>query len=241
MKVRDLHAWDLSPGEACRVQESLRTEVSLKNSFRNLSEIRLIAGADIACDADSGRLFAAAIVYTFPELKEIERKGAEELLTFPYVPGLLSFREAPALISVFSKLENEPDLVIFDGQGIAHPRGLGIASHLGLFLDKPTIGCAKSFLYGEYKAPAAKKGSASPLLSKKGKRIGSVVRAIDRGRPLFVSPGHKVSVATSLRVILKCMDGYRVPKPTREADRLAAKVKEAALAGKYSEAVRNWC
>jgi deoxyribonuclease V len=145
-------------------------------------------------------------------------------LKFPYVPGLLSFREIPALLKAFAKLKRRPDLVFVDGQGLAHPRRLGIASHLGLWLDLPTIGCAKSRLCGEYREPGKKRGNFSPLLDR-GEEIGAVLRSKDEVSPLFVSVGHRIGLASAIRLTLACHEGRRIPAPTRQADRLVAEVK----------------
>ena len=218
MKIRPLHNWDLSVSQALEVQKHLRKLIRLKNSFRGIHRIKKIAGVDCAISADGKRIYGGVIVYSFPDLKEIERHCESATLDFPYIPGLLSFREGPVLLKVIKLLNHPPDLFIFDGQGIAHPRGIGIASHLGLFLDKPTIGCAKSRLCGEFKEPGKRRGDFSPLLSKEGKTIGAVLRTRDAVRPVFISPGHQIDIKTSLEIIMQCLDRYRIPKPTREAD-----------------------
>lgn len=162
-------------------------------------EPRYIAGVDAAFSDDS--VFAAVCLYLFPELALIERRSTVQKLSFPYVPGFLSFREGPAIIAALDKLSRRPDLVLVDGQGIAHPRGVGIASFIGVILDVPTIGCAKSRLIGEYEEPGTMKGSRS-LLRLEGKNIGAVVRTRDNTRPLFVSPGHKIDLAAAIRLTL---------------------------------------
>lgn len=227
MKILTLHPWEVSLEEASRIQKTLRTRVILKNSFRDIHHIKWIAGCDMSIDAAAHRVFGGVIVYTFPELKEVERKYAVRKLSFPYVPGFLSFREGPVLLDAFRLLRQAPDLVIFDGQGIAHPRGLGIASHLGLFLEKPSLGCAKSRLCGRHEEPSDKKGKWSFLLSDSGERMGIVLRTRKGVRPVYVSPGHLIDLETSLHVVLRCLDGYRIPQPTREADRFVNQVKLA--------------
>src|SRR5262249_3199279 len=147
----------------------------------------------------------------------IEAQYAVRETRFPYVPGLLSFREAPALIDAFARVQNQPDVVLFDGQGIAHPRGLGIASHLGLFLEVPTVGCAKSLLYGHYQDPGPKAGALSPLKSRTGDVVGQVVRTKDKVKPLFISAGHRIDLGSAVRVALEMCRGYRLPEPTRLA------------------------
>lgn len=193
----------------------LRRQLVLKDEFKALN---LIAGCDMAIDPENNWAYAGVIVYEWPSLREVERRAVKTKLTFPYIPGLLSFREAPALLRAISKLKSSPDLFIFDGQGTAHPRGIGIASHMGLWLDRPTIGCAKSRLIGRYKEPREKFGSYESLFSEEGKILGVVFRTRDSVRPVFISQGHKVSLRTSIDLIKKCCDGYRIPKPTREAD-----------------------
>jgi len=208
--------------EARKIQESLRPRLEFPAT---LPEIRFIAGCDMAIDKADNTGTAGVIVYRWPELEEVERRYASAKLTFPYVPGFLSFREAPVLLEAIAKLEHEPDLFFFDGQGIAHPRGLGIASHLGLILDKPSVGCAKSRLCGEHGDPPAKKGGCAHLVGKDGKRLGAVLRTRDRVHPVFVSPGHKIDIQNAVRIVLSCCDGYRIPKPTREADHFVEKAK----------------
>ncbi len=165
------------------------------------------------------------IVYQLPELVEVHRAAATGPLRFPYVPGLLAFREAPVLLAAFEKLVTEPDVLIFDGQGLAHPRRFGIACHMGLLLDRPSIGCAKSRLCGEHAEPAERAGAAAPLMDG-GRQVGAVVRTRDRVKPVFVSIGHRVDLETAVTITLRCVDGYRVPKPTREADRFVAELKK---------------
>lgn len=228
MKIREWHKWQVSPAEAFGIQKNLRAKISLRNSFRHIEDIRFLAGCDIAVDPGEKTGYGVAVVYTFPGLEEVERKTAVRKLAFPYVPGLLAFREAPVLLDVIASLECEPDLFIFDGQGIAHPRGLGIASHLGLFLGKPAIGCAKSRLCGIYREPGLRRGEASGLFSRNGEKIGAVLRTRDRVKPVFISPGHLIDLETSLEIVLQTTDGYRIPKPTRQADRYTKILKREA-------------
>ena len=228
MKFRNLHPWDLTPREAIQVQKKLAQRISLQNSF---TKIHTIAGADIAVDIESNEGIAGVVVYRFPDLKTVERQSARKKLTYPYIPGLLSFREVPVLLEALREIKTEPDLILFDGQGIAHPRFLGIASHMGLLLDKPTIGCAKSLLVGSFEEPAKKAGSTSPLKIGE-KTVGMVLRTRDGARPIFVSPGHKIDLETSVQIVKNCCDGFRIPKPTREADRFVGEMKR-----KHSPAV----
>ena len=176
---------------------------------------RFVAGADAAFL--DGEVLAVACLFTYPELELIDTQTAILELTFPYVPGLLSFREGPAVISAVRKLKKRPDVLILDGQGIAHPQMIGLASHVGLLLDIPTIGCAKSRLVGEFREPGWKRGSTSPLVYK-GQMVGTVLRSKDGVRPLFISPGHMVDFQDSVDLVLSCSKGYRLPEPTRAAD-----------------------
>lgn len=226
MTAEALHAWDVTPREAVALQNQLSSRVVLADDF---GALRTIAGCDMAIDETKEKGVAGIIVYSFPDLKEIERRTAVKKLTFPYVPGLLSFREAPVLVELFASLRHDPDLVIFDGQGIAHPRGVGIATHMGLWLNKPAIGCAKSRLFGVYEEPARERGSAVPLLAPRGGRIGTVLRTRDGCRPVFISPGHRVSIESAEKIVAQCLDGYRIPKPTREADRYVGNAKREML------------
>jgi deoxyribonuclease V len=223
MKAKLRARWNLTPRRAVRLQERLRERVVLEDQFET---IRTVAGADLAFDPATGVAFAGVIVYRFPELEEIERRMAERKLRFPYVPGLLSFRESPILLAAFARVRAEPDLILIDGHGRAHPRLFGIACHLGVLFGKPTIGCAKSLLVGEYEEPAARAGSASPL-NFRGQRVGMVLRTRDGVKPIFVTQGHRVSLPTAVRLVRACADGFRIPKPTREADHYVGELRRA--------------
>lgn len=207
--------WKLTPREAMRAQERLRERVVLEDRF---GPIRYVAGADIAFDPETQVAFAGVIVYSFPELEEVERRMARRKLQFPYVPGLLSFRESPILIAAFARLKTEPDLLLIDGHGLAHPRLFGIACHIGVLFDKPAIGCGKSLLVGKAAEPGARAGSTAAL-EFHGERVGTVLRTRDNTRPIFVTQGHRVSLSTAVKLVRQCVDGYRIPKPTREADK----------------------
>lgn len=225
MRFDTLHSWDVTPKEAVALQRQLAARVRAEGGPRR---VRLVAGADIAMDKRTDSGVAAVIVFSYPALEEVDRGVAKGRLAYPYIPGLLSFREAPLLLSAFTKLRVTPDVAIFDGQGIAHPRGLGLASHMGLWLGIPTIGCAKSRLVGEFRMPAARAGSHSPMrYSPPGGRertVGACLRTRDGVKPVFVSPGHLIDLKTSLEIVLGCCDGLRVPKPTRMADRLVGEL-----------------
>jgi deoxyribonuclease V len=213
--------WDLTPAEARRLQLELRDQIELQD---RLGRLRRVAGADVALDLGLGLAIGGVVVYRFPEMEEVERVWAERPLTFPYIPGLLSFREMPAILAAFERVREEPDLIYYDGQGYAHPRRFGIACHLGLLLDRPTIGCAKSRLIGRHEEPAAERGSWTPL-EDKGERIGAVVRTRSGVKPIYVSPGHRVSLEQAIELTLAVCNGYRIPQPTRDADQFVGAVK----------------
>lgn len=223
MKVKLRTRWNLTPRQAMRFQERVREKIILEDRF---DSIQTVAGADLAFDPATNIAFAGVIVYGFPGLKEIERRMARRKLRFPYVPGLLSFRESPVLLAAFSRMRTEPDLILVDGHGLAHPRRFGIACHLGILLDKPTVGCAKSLLVGDYDDPSPQAGSTSPLVDR-GERVGTVLRTRDSVRPIFVTQGHCVSLPTAERLVRQCLDGYRIPKPTREADHYVRELRQA--------------
>jgi deoxyribonuclease V len=187
-----------------------------------------VAGADVAFSRRHERFFATVIVLSFPGLEVVEQVSAWVRPSFPYVPGLLSFREGPALVKAFSRIKSDPGAVIFDGQGIAHPRRLGLAAHMGLWLGKPTVGCAKSRLIGEHRQPGEKKGQAVRLMDK-GEKIGEVLRTRDGVKPVYVSPGHLADFKTSTRLVLLCCTRYRLPEPTRLADIEVARYKKEIL------------
>lgn len=223
MQFKNLHPWNLTPKEAIRLQTELRSRIITEDRFE---KIETIAGADIAFNKIDNTGYAGVIVYSYPRLTEIERASATGRLEFPYVPGLLSFREAPLLLKAFAGLKTTPDIVMFDGQGIAHPRRIGVASHMGLWLDIPAIGCAKSRLVGKYKDPGENAGSYSNLYDRH-EIIGAVVRTRAGVKPVFISPGHRISMKSAIEITLRCADRYRIPKPTREADKFVRQLTSA--------------
>lgn len=229
MTIAEHHQWDVSPAEARQIQEELSKKVRIVDGFKN---VRLIAGADIGFG--NGYACAVCVVMKFPELEIVEEVMLKGKVRFPYVPGLLTFREGPLLLSVLSRLKKTPDVILFDGQGIAHQRGLGLAAHMGVLVGRPTIGCAKSRLVGEYREPGGKKGSMSTLMYK-GNRVGSVVRTRTDVRPVFISPGHLVSFASSEELVLKCATRCRIPEPTRMADIGCRKGKGVGLTGGHKK------
>jgi deoxyribonuclease V len=215
LPLSNLHRWDVSPEEAVAIQYSLREKVSLTPLPGDVS---LIAGVDISAK-DVAR--AAVVLLSYPALEVVEVALAEKPLDYPYVPGLLSFREGPAILSSFEKLTRWPDLVFFDGQGIAHPRKFGIASHIGVLLDLPTIGVAKSPLAVRGPEPGPEPGDWTPWRNRKGETLAAAVRTKPRTKPLYISPGHKMDLETAVRYVLATTRGYRLPEPTRQAHNAA--------------------
>lgn len=206
-----------SVAEARAIQEELGKKVRIRPLRGNP---RLIAGLDASfTGGKSGRVRGVACLYSYPGLEPLEDAVAEMDITFPYVPGLLTFREGPALSEALAGLSRRPDLLLFDGQGIAHPSGMGIASHMGVVLGMPSVGCAKSRLAGEHREPGRKRGSRARLVLG-GRTVGAVLRTRDGVRPVYVSPGHLVSLEDSVRTVLRCARRYRLPEPIRRADRL---------------------
>jgi deoxyribonuclease V len=214
MKIHTLHPWTLTPKDAIALQRRLVDQVVTDN---HLGLVRFVAGADIATYKDSPYGYAGVVVMSFPELEIVETASAAVELTFPYIPGLLAFRELPVLLEAFARLTRTPDLILVDGQGLAHPRRFGIACHLGLLLDAPTIGCAKSRLFGRHRAPSVRKGGVAHLYDEDDRVIGAAVRTKDRTNPIYVSIGHKIDLPTAIRYTLACDRGYRLPEPTRQA------------------------
>ena len=219
MPLTPLHNWNLTPAEAIALQHELAQRVVLED---HIGEVHYVAGVDMAINEENNMVRAAVVLLSFPELEIVERHIYEEPIRMPYVPGLLSFREAPSVLGALAKLHRKPDLIMADGQGIAHPRRLGIATHLGLWVGIPTIGCAKSILVGHYNKEelGEEAGSWVPLVYKK-ETIGAVVRTRTKVNPMFISPGHLISIETSVRYVLACRGGYRLPEPTRQADKLS--------------------
>jgi len=213
MKVESLHSWQVSIAEAFEIQRKLAAQVSKKSE---VITPRFIAGLDISAGKGEGMATSAVVVLEYPELREVETKVARGRLDFPYIPGLLSFRESPLTLAACQKLTVTPDLILVDGQGIAHPRRLGLASHLGLLLNTPTIGCAKSLLCGSHGTPAAEPGSYTEIRDR-GEIVGAALRTKLGVKPIYVSIGHKVDLNTAIYWVINCCRGYRLPEPTRLA------------------------
>jgi deoxyribonuclease V len=228
MRIQPTHDWDIGYREAVELQTALATQIRFERL--PIRSIRYVAGSDIAISKRLGKAVAAVAVFRYPSLELVESRSATADLRFPYIPGLLSFREIPVLIRCLARVKTPFDVMICDGQGIAHPRGLGLASHLGLLMKKPTIGCAKSILVGEHDEIGVSRGDLAPLVYK-GKRVGTVVRTRDNGKPVYVSPGHLVDQSGACRLILGCARRYRLPEPTRQTDRIAGQEKRRLEAG----------
>ncbi|HVO65156.1 MAG TPA: deoxyribonuclease V [Syntrophales bacterium] len=215
MKIQHLHRWDVSYKEAVGIQQELKERLTLHDNDLP-ARIKTIAGADISYSRHSDLFFAAVVLLEYPAMAVIEEACFIERVFFPYIPGLLSFREGPAVLKAFENLHNVPDVVIFDGQGIAHPRGIGLASHMGLFLDIPAIGCAKKRLVGEYGEVGNEVGDYADLMLD-GRIVGAAVRTKKKVKPVFVSSGHKINLRRAIDVVLACCRGYRLPEPVRMA------------------------
>jgi deoxyribonuclease V len=221
MKTRKLHKWDLSYKEAIETQRRLASQVRFTRMRRGP---RTAAGLDCAFSKDGRRIVAAVVVLKLNDFTVIETATVTRKVTFPYIPGLLSFREAPACIDAIEKLKAKPDVFIVDGQGFAHPRRFGIASHIGVLVDRPTVGCAKSRLTGVFEKPDKQKGKYSPLTDG-GEVIGAVLRTRTNVKPVFVSVGHKCTLKDAIRVVLECTTKYRLPEPSRLAHQLVSREK----------------
>jgi deoxyribonuclease V len=213
MKIHPLHSWDISTEDAVKLQRELAPRIETRTP---LTMYELVAGADISYNRYSSRHYAAVVVLRLADWTVVEVQEAIGEVAFPYVPGLLSFREAPVLLEAFAKVQAQPDAVMFDGQGLAHQRRLGLACHVGLFLDVPTFGCAKSRLVGKFKEPGKAPGSLAPLVDH-GEVVGNVVRTKLKVKPVYVSAGHRIDLPSAVRVTLASCHGYRIPEPTRLA------------------------
>jgi deoxyribonuclease V len=213
VKIKSLHGWQISPAQTLDLQLRLASGVSRRNE---VSAPHFIAGVDISASREQGVATGAVVVLNYPELRLVETKVVSGRVDFPYVPGLLSFREAPLTLEACAGLGVIPDLVLVDGQGIAHPRRFGLASHLGLFLDTPTIGCAKSRLCGRHEEPGDNPGSYAEVVDR-GETIGVALRTKAGSKPLYVSIGHKVDLEAAIYWVLECCRGYRLPEPCRLA------------------------
>ena len=212
---------NLTPAQAIAYQHELRRQIQIKPLDKT---IRVIAGSDISFNKYSDIVYAGIVLFSYPDLKIIGQSTAISKTTFPYISGLLAFREVPALLEAWNKLETKPDLLVLDGQGIAHERRTGIATHFGLITDVPTIGSAKSRLAGKYEEPANEIFAQSPMYDK-GELIGTALRSKKNCNPIYISPGHRINLEQSVAVIKNCLRGYRIPEPTRQAHLLVNKIR----------------
>ena len=227
MKVEELHGFDLSSAEARRLQGELASRV-VAGPALDLEQVRYVAGADVSTQDD--RAFATVVVLDFPGLSVVEVQGFEAPLGFPYVPGLLAFREIPSVAGALKKVETAVDAVILDAQGLAHPRRMGLASHVGLLLDVPTVGCAKTVLVGKFEDPGPEKGSVADLVHR-GEVVGRAVRTRDRVSPVYVSVGNGIDLDSSVELVLECCTKYRLPEPTRQAHNAANRLRRGEEPG----------
>jgi deoxyribonuclease V len=218
MPVQQVHPWKVTTSEARAIQLRLAGLVCRENQ---VSRPKLVAGVDISAPRFHGRVRGTVVVLSYPELEVVEIGAVEQAVEFPYIPGLLSFRESPVILAAYGKLRSKPDLILVDGQGIAHPRRFGIASHLGVLLDVPTIGCAKSMLCGTHDVLGPEAGSTAGI-EHEGEIIGMALRTKANVRPVYVSIGHKVDLAAAVSWVSKCCWGYRLPEPTRLAHQAAS-------------------
>jgi deoxyribonuclease V len=222
MQIPSAAYWPTTAAEAVAIQNDLRKQVITTDQ---LGHVNLVAGVDVGFENDGEVTRAAVAVLRYPDLVLVDQAIAKTPTRFPYIPGLLSFREIPALLMALEKITKVPDLILCDGQGIAHPRRLGIASHLGILIDVPTIGVGKSLLVGKYETPPEERGGWSPLIHYK-ETIGAVLRTRKGFNPLFISPGHRISLETSIAYVLACSPKYRLPETTRMAHHMASNMKD---------------
>ncbi len=217
MRLHRRHPWDLSPSEAVTLQQELRAEVVTDRPL-DLGAVRLVAGVDVSVKDETSQ--AAVVVATFPDFRVVETARATRPTPSPYVPGLLSFREGPVLEEAFESLATEPDVFVFDGNGLAHPRRVGLASHLGLWLGRPTVGSAKTRLTGRHGEVPPEKGAWAPLIDK-GEVVGAALRTRAGTNPVFVSPGHLIDLSSAVALVMRCSPKYRLPEPIRLAHKAA--------------------
>ncbi len=219
-----LHSWNVTVKEAILIQEALKDKIVLKKDF---TKVETIGGGDIAYSRKENRLFGAIAVLSFPNMEVLDMTTVEGEVPFPYIPGLLSFREGPILIKTFERLKIRPDVMIFDGQGIAHPRRMGLASQIGLWLDLPSIGCAKTPLLRDFINPGLTKGSFE-WIHQEGRKVGAVLRTKEKVKPLFVSPGHRINLTASIQIILETCRAFRMPEPLRKAHQASRNMLRSA-------------
>jgi len=217
MNIRSLHDWPRTEAEAKAIQEKLRDRVVLTGS---LDHVQSVAGVDTAYDVEQNLLHAAICVMSYPDLTELEKVSASDEIRFPYIPSLLAFREGPAIMKAIIALKSKPDLFLFSGHGIAHPRQFGLACHFGVMLDIPSIGCARKHLAGQYETLGSERGDAVPLILQ-NRPAGIVFRSREQVKPIFISPGHLCGLDEAWSFVVSCIREYRLPEPLRDAHRLA--------------------
>ncbi|MFO8234827.1 MAG: endonuclease V [Bacteroidales bacterium] len=213
---------NITPKKAKEQQRELAGKVKISGMP---DKIEIIAGIDVAYHKKPLTGFCAVSLFKYPEIEHIKTYTELDIIGYPYIPGLLSYREGPLIMDTLAKVEEKIDVLLFDGQGIAHPRGLGIAAHIGVLTNKPSVGCAKKNLFGEYKEPGTSKGAKSNLVNPDRKVIGTVLRTRENTKPVFVSPGHKIGIKEASELVMNCTTKYRLPEPTRIADQKAEKYK----------------
>jgi deoxyribonuclease V len=223
MEISEIHPWPTGQSQALEIQYRFREQIIIEGS---LDGINLIAGVDTAFDHKTDMLYAGACLYSYPDMIAREKAGASANASFPYVPGLYAFREGPVILKALSRLQTRPDAILFSGHGIAHPRRIGLASHLGLVLDIPSIGCARKKLVGQHNDVGPDEGSSTPLIVD-NKEVGCVYRTRHNVKPVFISPGHKCGLQDAVTVVVNCLNGYRIPEPLRAAHRLANRLKRS--------------
>lgn len=226
MEVTELHGYDLSPSSARNLQTELAPRISVEPDL-DLDSINFVAGVDVSTEAGTDMAYATVVVLEFPGLSVVEERGFSAPLEFPYVPGLLSFRELPSVVGALRKVEAPVDALVCDAHGTAHPRRLGLASHVGLFLDVPTIGCAKSKLVGGFEGPGEEKGSVSDL-TVRGEIVGKVVRTRSGVSPVYVSVGNGISLGSAVELVIACSPKYRLPETTRKAHNAANRLRRTS-------------
>ena len=227
MEFAELHPWEMDYKAAVALQRQLAEGVVLHAPPGWAP--RCVAGVDVSYEKHGDQFFAGVVILSFPDLEPLDTASARGQVTFPYIPGLLSFRELPVLLQAFRRLTTIPDAILVDGQGIAHPRRLGLASHLGLWLGLPTVGCAKSRLCGQHDPPGPRRGDRVPLLQD-GETIGTVLTTRDNVKPLYISPGHRIGLEQAAELVLACGGRYRLPEPTRQAHLLTNRLRCEAKA-----------
>lgn len=220
-----LHSWNVSPSEAVKIQQEVRKKVQIEPL---VDPIQYVAGADISFDRGSDEFHAGFVILRFPSLELCGHSLVRVRSKFPYVPGLLSFREAPALLEAWDQLPAQPDVIVLDGHGIAHPRRLGIASHFGVWVDKPTIGCAKKLLVGMHESLGPEAGANAPIYDRQ-EIIGVALRSRDNVKPIYISPGHRTDLRSALEVVGACLTRYRLPEVTRYAHQLVNQLRRGEI------------